>query len=63
MLARAAALAMAPFRPNRGKRTPVRIDPRALAAIGIDLDEVRRSVEESFGPGALERTRAAYRRR
>jgi ATP-dependent Clp protease ATP-binding subunit ClpA len=28
-------------------------DADALAAIGIDLDEVRRRVEESFGPGAL----------
>src|SRR5262249_3320166 len=30
-------------------------DAEALAAIGIDLDEIRRKVEESFGPGALER--------
>jgi ATP-dependent Clp protease ATP-binding subunit ClpA len=30
-------------------------DAEALAAIGIDLDEIRRRVEESFGPGALER--------
>ena len=28
-------------------------DAAALAAIGIDLDEVRRRVEASFGPGAL----------
>jgi ATP-dependent Clp protease ATP-binding subunit ClpA len=34
-------------------------DPEALATIGIDLDEVRRQVEVAFGPGALERTRAA----
>jgi ATP-dependent Clp protease ATP-binding subunit ClpA len=33
-------------------------DAAALAAIGIDLEEVRRRVEEAFGPGALERTRA-----
>ncbi len=44
----------------------VRPDPDALASIGIDLDEVRRCVEESFGPGALEatcawRSRAALR--
>src|SRR6476659_632605 len=33
-------------------------DPEAAAlrSIGIDLDEVRRRVEEAFGPGALERT-------
>jgi ATP-dependent Clp protease ATP-binding subunit ClpA len=41
---------------------PVQPDPAALEAIGIDLDEVRRSVEQTFGPGALERTRGARRR-
>jgi len=30
-------------------------DAEALAAIGIDLDEIRRRIEDSFGPGALER--------
>ena len=30
-------------------------DTEALAAIGIDLDEIKRKIEESFGPGALER--------
>ena len=35
------------------------IDAEALASIGIDLDAVVRSVEESFGPGALDRTRTA----
>ena len=30
-------------------------DAQALAAIGIDLDEIKRRIEESFGPGALER--------
>jgi ATP-dependent Clp protease ATP-binding subunit ClpA len=34
-------------------------DQSALEAIGIDLQEVRRRIEEAFGPGALERTRAA----
>jgi ATP-dependent Clp protease ATP-binding subunit ClpA len=29
-------------------------DAEALAAIGIDLDEIKRRIEESFGPGALE---------
>jgi ATP-dependent Clp protease ATP-binding subunit ClpA len=29
------------------------LDADALATIGIDLDAVRRAVEESFGPGAL----------
>jgi hypothetical protein len=39
------------------------LDADALASIGIDLDEVRRRVEELFGPGALERTRAGARAR
>ena len=34
-------------------------DASALAALGIDLAAVRRQIEETFGPGALERTRAA----
>ncbi|MFC5141563.1 Clp protease N-terminal domain-containing protein [Actinomycetospora rhizophila] len=38
-------------------------DKAALASVGIDLDEVRERVEEAFGPGALESTRAAGRRR
>jgi ATP-dependent Clp protease ATP-binding subunit ClpA len=29
------------------------LDPEALATLGIDLDEVRRRVESTFGPGAL----------
>jgi ATP-dependent Clp protease ATP-binding subunit ClpA len=40
-----------------GGRPP--IDAEALSTLGIDLDEVRRQVEEAFGPGALDRTRAA----
>jgi len=36
-------------------RAVVRPDADALASIGIDLDEVRRRVEATFGPGALER--------
>jgi ATP-dependent Clp protease ATP-binding subunit ClpA len=32
-------------------------DERALRTIGIDLQEIRRRVEEDFGPGALERAR------
>jgi ATP-dependent Clp protease ATP-binding subunit ClpA len=38
---------------------PPTLDAEALSTIGIDLDEVRRQVEEAFGPGALDRTRAA----
>jgi ATP-dependent Clp protease ATP-binding subunit ClpA len=33
----------------------VAVDEEALAAIGIDLDSVRRAAELSFGPGALDR--------
>jgi ATP-dependent Clp protease ATP-binding subunit ClpA len=32
-------------------------DMEALSTIGIDLDEVRRRTEETFGPGALNRSR------
>ncbi len=38
------------------------IDPDALATLGIDLDEVTRHVEETFGPGALDRPEGAPRR-
>jgi ATP-dependent Clp protease ATP-binding subunit ClpA len=31
------------------------LDADALATVGIDLAEVRRATEESFGPGALDR--------
>jgi hypothetical protein len=49
---------------NSSKARPERVlDAEALASIGIDLDEVRRRVEEQFGPGALERTRAGRRSR
>jgi ATP-dependent Clp protease ATP-binding subunit ClpA len=37
-------------------------DADALAALGIDLDEVRKRVEEAFGPGALDGTRPPKRR-
>jgi len=35
-----------------------RIDPQALASLGIDFDAVRERLERTFGPGALERTRS-----
>jgi Clp amino terminal domain, pathogenicity island component len=31
------------------------LDPDALAAVGIDLDQVRAAAESAFGPGALDR--------
>ena len=44
----------APLRsPLEGEATSE--DAEALAAIGIDLDEIKRRIEDSFGPGALER--------
>ena len=47
----------APLRKPLGGEPPGG-DAEALASIGIDLDEIRRRVEESFGPGALERAPA-----
>ena len=38
---------------------PEKIDPEALASLGIDFDTVRARLEETFGPGALEHTRSA----
>lgn len=38
-------------------------DKAVLATLGIDLDEVSRAVEASFGPGALELTRTQRPRR
>jgi ATP-dependent Clp protease ATP-binding subunit ClpA len=38
-------------------------DAAALRSIGVDLDEVRKSTEVSFGPGALERRRRWHGRR
>ena len=35
-----------------------KIDPEALAALGIDFETVRERLEQTFGPGALERTPA-----
>ena len=35
-----------------------RIDPDALATLGIDFEVVQERLEETFGPGALEHTRA-----
>ena len=44
------------------ERTGGALDADALAAVGIDLDQVRRRVEASFGPGALSgRRRGATR--
>ncbi len=58
------ALTMTGFDPERGRTDARRYvrgreallgeaDAEALRAIGIDLDEIRRRTEETFGPGAL----------
>jgi ATP-dependent Clp protease ATP-binding subunit ClpA len=39
-------------------RSRPKIDPDALAALGIDFEAVRARLEQSFGPGALDQTRA-----
>jgi ATP-dependent Clp protease ATP-binding subunit ClpA len=50
-----AAALVGPLRPAPGGGG---IDPEALATLGIDFDAVRARLEQAFGPGALERTRA-----
>jgi ATP-dependent Clp protease ATP-binding subunit ClpA len=40
----------------RPSRQAAKIDPEALAHMGIDLDAVRECLERTFGPGALERS-------
>lgn len=37
------------------------LDPEALATLGIDLEEVRRVTEASFGPGALDARGGTHR--
>jgi len=41
-----------------GTSPTAKIDPQALATLGIDLDSVRERLEQTFGPDALERTRS-----
>lgn len=42
-----------------GGESAGKIDAQALAALGIDFEAVRARLEQTFGPGALERTRSA----
>jgi ATP-dependent Clp protease ATP-binding subunit ClpA len=42
--------------PSSGR---MKIDPDALASLGIDFELVRARIEGTFGPGALERTSAS----
>jgi ATP-dependent Clp protease ATP-binding subunit ClpA len=48
---------------GRGPTQGEEQDAEALRAIGIDIDEVRRRIEEAFGPGALDRSVRGRRRR
>src|SRR5262249_4146118 len=49
--------ALAPWLgPSSGR---AKIDPESLASLGIDFDAVRARIEETFGPGALERASAS----
>ena len=47
----------APYAALRERVVSGELDGEALAAIGIDLEEIRRRAEANFGPGALERKR------
>lgn len=49
--------------PQAGRAEPDTLDADALASVGIDLDQVRRAAEATFGPGALDRARRARARR
>ena len=64
----AGSIPRAPERTSSGSSVPPRTiwvtrDAAALRSIGVDLDEVRKSSEASFGPGALERRRRWHGRR
>lgn len=53
----AAGLALEDLRarvPRGNHPGPVSLDSDALAALGIDLDAVRRATDATFGPGALD---------
>ncbi len=45
-----------------GPAAAVSDDKSALAALGIDLDEVRKAVEANFGPGSLDEALPSRRR-
>ena len=49
--------ALAPWLGPSAERA--KIDPDALASLGIDFDEVRARIEGTFGPGALEHASAS----
>src|ERR1022692_4894977 len=47
---------------DAGPPDPDPLDAEALAAVGIDLDSVRRATDAAFGPGALDRARSGVAR-
>ena len=49
--------------PQAGRTEPDALDAEALASVGIDLDQVRRAAEATFGPGALDRAKHTRARR
>src|SRR5215472_6092678 len=49
--------------PRAERAEPDALDAEALASVGIDLDQVRRAAEATFGPGALDRARRPRARR
>src|SRR5262249_9665611 len=49
--------ALAPWLGPSSERA--KIDPEALASLGIDFEAVRARIEGTFGPGALERASAS----
>lgn len=55
--AEAVDAALASWLPNSTRSA--KIGPQALAELGIDFAAVRERLEQTFGPGALERTRSA----
>lgn len=59
---RRAGITAEALRSRIGRAHQDRLDPDALALLGIDLDQVRRAVEERFGPGAMDRTGTGVRR-
>jgi ATP-dependent Clp protease ATP-binding subunit ClpA len=62
----AAGLELAALRdrlPRGHGAEPDPLDADALASVGIDLDQVRRAAEATFGPGALDRAGHARARR
>jgi ATP-dependent Clp protease ATP-binding subunit ClpA len=59
----AAGLEPTALRSQLSQAGPDALDADALALVGIDLDQVRRAAEATFGPGALDRAGRSRARR